>query len=164
MNNDKQILVGKIVAMQGVRGDVRVQTYTENPKDFQGFQVHPSRSANGGNAAAIFNPDDFRFIRVVPNTNVIIAHIRGFEDRTSAEALRGTELFVERDALPGTRANEYYQADLIGFTVMRDGENLGIIECFQNFGAGDIIETRDGNMYSFKGAIVDFDNKTVNIK
>lgn len=164
MNNDKQILVGKIVAMQGVRGDVRVQTYTENPKDFQEFKVHPSRSANGGNAAAIFSPDDFKYIRALPNTNVIIAHIRGFEDRTAAEVLRGTELFVERDTLPQPQDGEYYQSDLIGFTVMRNGENLGIIECFQNFGAGDIIETNDGNMYSFKGAVVDFNNKTVIVK
>lgn len=154
MDNDKQILVGKIVAMQGVRGDVRVQTYTENPMDFQKFKVQSTK----------FNPDDFKFIRTVPNSDVIIAHVKGFEDRTSAEVLRGTELFIDRDALPDTHTDEYYQADLIGFVVMRDGENIGTIGCFQNFGAGDIIETNDGNMYSFKGAIVDFDNKTVNIK
>ena len=100
----------------------------------------------------------------MPNSSVVIAHIKGFEDRTAAEALRGTELFIERDTLPATADNEYYQADLIGFNVMQNGINLGIVVGFQNYGAGDIIETDDGNMYSFKGAIVDFNNKTVTVK
>lgn len=154
MNDNKKILVGKIVAFQGVRGDVRVQTYSENPEDFSKFKVQSAK----------FNPEDFKFIRVVPNSNVIIAHIRGFEDRTSAEVLRGTELFIDRDALPATNPGEYYQADLIGFTVVQDGNPVGVISGFQNFGAGDIIETNDGNMYSFIGAEVDFENKTVIVK
>lgn len=154
MDNGKKILVGKIVAMQGVRGDVRVQTFTEKPTDFSQFTVQSSK----------FNPDDFRFVRAVPNTNVIIAHVHGFEDRTSAEILRGTELFIERDTLPDTKQDEYYQADLIGFSVIQNGETVGTVAGFQNFGAGDIIETNDGNMYSFKGANVDFNNKTVIVK
>ena len=154
MNDNKKILVGKIVAMQGVRGDVRIQTYSENPEDFSKFKVQSAK----------FSPNDFKFIRAVPNSSVIIAHIRGFDDRTSAEALRGTELFIERDALPDVKSGEYYQADLIGFTVMRDGENMGTVACFQNFGAGDIIETNDGNMYSFIGANVDFENKVIKVK
>ena len=154
MDDKKQILVGKIVAMQGVRGDVRVQTYSENPTDFQKFKIQSSK----------FGPDDFKFVRIVPNSNVIIAHIRGFEDRTSAEVLRGTELFVDRDTLPDTKAGEYYQADLIGFVVIQDGSKVGVVSGFQNFGAGDIIETDNGNMYSFIGAEVNFDNKTVTVK
>ncbi len=154
MHNDKQILVGKIVAMQGVRGDVRVQTYTENPADFAKFAVQSSK----------FNPDDFKFIRTIPNTNVIIAHIRGFEDRTSAEALRGTELFIDRDTLPATKSGEYYQADLIGFRVVQNGQIVGTVVGFQNFGAGDIIETDNGNMYSFKGADVDFESNIIIVK
>lgn len=151
MNKDNRILVGKIVAFQGVRGDVRVQTYTEKPTDYKNLAVFSD----------VFGADDFKFIRALPNTNVIIAHIRGFEDRTSAEVLRGTELFIGRDSLPAVDAGEYYQADLIGFSIVRNGENLGKIVCFQNFGAGDIMETDDGNMYSFKGASVDFDKKIV---
>jgi len=154
MNNDKKILVGKIVAMQGIRGDVRVQTFSEKPADFAKFKIISSN----------FNPDDFKFVRVVPNTNVIIAHVRGFDDRTSAEVLRGTELFIERGALPATKSGEYYQADLIGFTVIRDGETVGTVSCFQNFGAGDIIETDSGDMYSFIGADVNFDSKTIIVK
>lgn len=154
MSDNKEILVGKIVAMQGVRGDVRVQTYTEKPTDFQKINIKSSK----------FNPDDFKFIRAVPNSDVIIAHIHGFEDRTAAETLRGTELFIDRDTLPASGPDEYYQADLIGFTVIQNKTPVGTIICFQNFGAGDIIETDDGNMYSFIGAKVDFANKTVIVK
>ena len=154
MNDNKKILVGKIVAFQGVRGDVRIQTYTETPADIQKFKIQSSK----------FNPDDFKFIRVLPNSSVIIAHINGFEDRTSAEVLRGTELFVARNELPDVKPGEYYQADLIGFTVIQNSEKVGIISGFQNFGAGDIIETTVGNLYSFKGADVDFNNKTVTVK
>lgn len=152
--NNKKILVGKIVAFQGVRGDVRVQTYSEKPTDFQKFRIQSSK----------FGPDDFQFVRCVPNSDVVIAHIRGFDDRTSAEVLRGTELFIGRDSLPGTKSGEYYQADLIGFSVVQNGEHIGTVVGFQNFGAGDIIETNNGNMYSFIGANVDFEHKTVRLK
>ena len=154
MDNIKNILVGKIVAFHGIRGDVRIQTYTANPSDLRDMTIISSR----------FTPQDFRFIRVVPNSDVIIAHINGFDDRTSAEILRGTELFVERDTLPDTKDGEYYQSDLIGFDVIQNGQKVGKIDCFQNFGAGDIIETKSGNMYSFIGAVVDTNNKTVTVK
>ena len=154
MNNDKKILVGKIVAFQGVRGDVRIQAYTATPSDLRDMQIESSQ----------FKPDDFRFIRALPNSNVIIAHIRGFEDRTSAEVLRGTELFVNRESLPKLKDGEYYQTDLIGFDVVRDGETVGKVDGFQNFGAGDIIELSNGEMVAFRGATVDFENKTIVVK
>ena len=155
MDKDNRILVGKIVACQGIRGDVRVQTYTAAPTDFATLPVW----------SGICGVDDFKFIRVVPNSDVIIAHVRGYEDRTAAEHLRGTRLFIERRALPDDmRDGEYYQSDLIGFDVVRDGVRIGIVAGFQNYGAGDIIQTDDGNMYSFLGADVDMDNKTINIK
>ena len=154
MNNNTKILVGKIVAFQGVRGDVRIQTYTAAPSDFHDLKIISNK----------FAPEDFKFVRVLPNSSVIIAHINGFEDRTSAEVLRGTELFIERDDLPQTGANEYYQTDLIGFDVVRDGKKIGIVDCFQNYGAGDIIQLDNGEMVSFIGAIVDFNTRTVTVK
>ena len=153
MNNDKKILVGKIVAFQGVRGDVRVQTYTATPADFCDLKILSDK----------FATEDFKFVRALPNTNVIIAHINGFEDRTSAEVLRGTELFINRDALPDAKDGEYYQTDLIGFDVVRDGKKIGTVDCFQNFGAGDIIELDNGEMVSFVGAKVDAENKTITV-
>ena len=100
-------------------------------------------------------------MRVVPNSNVVIAKIRGVDDRNAAEAVRGTELFIERDTLPDLGDGEYYQADLVGFDVVRNNRKIGTVACFQNFGAGDIIEMDNGDMVSFTGADVDFDNKII---
>lgn len=154
MAETKQILVGKIVAPQGIRGEVRVQSFAENPSDFKKMAIQSNRFAGG----------DFKFVRVVPNSNVVIAKIRGVDDRNTAETLRGTELFIVRGALPDLPDNEYYQADLIGFDVVRDGRKIGVVDCFQNYGAGDIIELDNGDMVSFNGATVDMTNRIVVVK
>ena len=154
MNEQNLILVGKIVAPQGIRGEVRVQSFTEKPSDFKNLTIYSNR----------FNAGDFEFVRVVPNSNVIIAKIRNILDRNAAETLRGTELFVVRDALPPVADGEYYQADLIGFSVVRNSDVIGTVSCFQNFGAGDIIELDNGDMVSFVGATVDMDKKIIQVK
>ena len=154
MADAKQILVGKIVAPQGIRGEVRVQSFAENPVDFKKMVIKSNRFSDG----------DFKFVRVVPNSNVVIAKIRGVDDRNTAETLRGTELFITRDALPELKADEYYQADLIGFNVVRDGHKVGVVDCFQNYGAGDIIELDNGDMVSFGGAVVDLNARIVYVR
>lgn len=155
MTDQTKILVGKIVAAQGLRGEVRVQTYTASPNDFKNLTVF----GNG------IEPADFSFVRLLnPSSAVIIAKIRGFDDRTAAETLRGTDLYVSRDTLPATKSGEYYQADLIGFTVVRGTEILGTVDCFQNFGAGDILQLNNGEMVSFGGADVNMNDKKIYIK
>ena len=151
MENNKRILVGKIVAPQGIRGEVRVQTFTTTPSDFKNLAVFGD---NIDSAA-------FQFVRTVPNTNVIIARITGVADRNTAETFRGTELFIDRGALPATKNGEYYQADLVGMMVVRDGVELGRVACFQNFGAGDIMELENGDMIAFRGAVVDFEKNII---
>ena len=151
-DNASNILVGKIVAPQGIRGEFRVQSFAEKPEDFKVFRVLSDR----------FNSEQFHFVRVLKQ-NVIIAKIDGANDRNSAESLRGTELFVARDDLPKLKADEYYQSDLIGFDVIRDGTKIGVVDGFQNFGAGDIIEMDNGEMVSFVGAKVDMDKKIITV-
>ena len=153
MTQNNHILVGKIVAPQGIRGDVRVQTFSESPKDFQKFKV----------LSAKFQESDFKFVRAIPNSNVIIAHITGFDDRNAAEMLRGTELYIDRGTLPELGNSEYYQADLIGFAVLRDGKKIGTVAGFQNFGAGDIIELDSGEFVSFIGADVDMEKMEIEL-
>ena len=154
MADNKKILVGKIVAPQGIRGEVRVQTFSQKPVDFKTMVVF------GENIVA----DRFHFVRPVPNSNVIIARIDGVDNRNVAETLRGTELFVSRKDLPKLKDGEYYQSDLIGFSVVQNGKILGIVDCFQNFGAGDIIELDNGEMVSFHGASVDFERDVITIE
>ena len=142
MNDMSKILVGKIVAPQGIRGEVRVQTYSESPMDFKHFDIQSSK----------FKSSEFHFVRRLnPTSDVIIARIDGIADRNAAETLRGTELFISRDALPKLGADEY-------------DENIGRVACFQNYGAGDIIELENGDMVSFIGAYVDLNTRVIVVK
>ena len=151
MQNNKRILVGKIVAPQGIRGEVRIQTFTEKPDDLKKLVVFGDKISAGA----------VRFVRIVPNTNVIIARVDGVSDRNTAELLRGTELFINRADLPPVKNGEYYQTDLIGMPVVQDGTILGRVECFHNFGAGDIMELDNGEMVSFANAKVDFEQNKI---
>ena len=155
MNTNDKILVGKIVAPQGLRGEFRVQSFSANPNDFKHFHIVSDR----------FTPEQFHFVRVHnQKSDMIIAKIDTVSDRNGAENLRGTELFVLRSDLPELKQDEFYQHDLIGFAVVQDGKKIGIVDGFQNYGAGDIIELDSGEMVSFVGASVDTENKVITVK
>lgn len=152
MEDNKKILIGKIVAPQGIRGEFRVQSYADKPEDFKNSHIICDKCES----------DKFHFVRALKQ-DIVIGKIDGIDDRNIAETLRGTELFVFRDDLPKLKDNEYYQHDLIGFDVVRDDAKIGVVECFQNYGAGDIIELDNGEMVSFKNADVDIQNKTIKV-
>ena len=155
MNKNDKILVGKIVAPQGLRGEFRIQSFSANPNDFKRFHIVSDR----------FTPEQFHFVRVHnPKSGLVIAKIDTVFDRNGAENLRGTELFVLRADLPELKQNEFYQHDLIGFVVVQDGKQIGVVNGFQNFGAGDIIELNNGEMVSFVGATVDTEHKVIIVK
>lgn len=154
MSEQKEILVAKIVAPQGIRGEVRVQTYTQAPDDLKTLKLHSNKLADGS----------FHFLRLLnPNSSVVIAKIDGVNDRNAAELLRGTELFVNREELPDLKDGEYYQTDLIGMRVIRDGITIGLVDNIQNYGGGDILELDTGEMVSFVGATVDLENKVISL-
>lgn len=154
MNNSDQILVGKIVAPQGIRGDVRVQTYTAHPNDLQKLVLYSPGIADGA----------FHFIRQLkPGSSMIVAHIDGTNDRNAAELLRGVELFINRADLPVLPDGEYYHADLIGMRVVRDGLTIGVVDNIQNYGGGDILELDNGDMIAFGRVNVDLQNRVIYI-
>lgn len=152
MSDSNKILVGKIVAPQGIRGEFRVQSFAAQPTDFRKFHIVCDKCES----------KQFHFVRTLKQ-NIIIAKIDGINDRNIIESLRGTELYILRDELPELKENEYYQSDLIGFDVVRDGEKIGIVAGFQNFGAGDIIELDNDEMVSFVGANVDMAKKLIKV-
>lgn len=155
MLKTNKILVGKIVAPQGIRGEVRIQTYTQNPEDFKILKVHSEKLTDG----------TFHFVRRLnPTSSVVIAKIDGVADRNSAEMLRGIELFINRDELPELKDGEYYQADLIGVRVIRDGVLLGVVDNIQNYGAGDILELDNGEMLAFSNVDIKATEKTIYVK
>lgn len=148
MSDTSKILVGKIVAPQGLRGEVRVQTFTDTPDDLKSLDVLDIK---------------LTFVRSA-GRDVAICQIDGVHDRNGAEALRGTELYVDRASLPDLSDDEFYQADLIGMDVVQDDNKVGRVVTIHNFGAGDILEVESGDLFSFVGANVDTENKTIYLK
>lgn len=147
MSENSKILVGKIVAPQGLRGEVRVQTFTSDPSDIKTLKIENI---------------ELQFIRSV-GTDVAICKIYGINDRNEAEKLRGTELFINRQSLPKLPQGEYYQTDLIGMKLIVSGTDSGRVVAVHNFGAGDILELESGEMVSFLGAEVDIEKGIINL-
>ena len=127
----QQICVARIGTAHGVRGAVKLWTFTEDPlavkhygplttKDgARKFEVATAREANGH----------------------LVATLKGIATREEAERLNGIELYIAREKLPATDEDEYYHADLIGLAAVdAAGEPIGRVTAIHNFGAGDIIE------------------------
>lgn len=135
MNSPKEaenlIQVGRVAGAFGVRGEVRITSFTAEPlalldyKDLKredgstGLTLTSGRAARGG----------------------IVARAKEIETREQAEALRGLKLYIPRDALPEPDEDEFYVTDLIGLSVVDTaGAPLGQIKAVQDFGAGDLLE------------------------
>jgi 16S rRNA processing protein RimM len=131
----RHILLGRIVAAHGIRGDVLVHSYAGEPEAIGTYG--PLASADG---KATFK---LRVLRVTPKG--VIARVTGITDRNGAEALAGTDLYVGRDKLPAAEEGAFYHADLIGLSAKApDGSEVGRIVGVHNFGAGDLLEIAIG--------------------
>jgi 16S rRNA processing protein RimM len=122
----ERILVGEIGRPHGVRGLVRIQSFTANPADIAGYG--PLSDESGGKIFAL------------QWLSGGLARIEGVADRDAAARLTGTRLYVARDSLPPPDEEEFYLADLIGLTA-RDtaGETLGQVRAVEDFGAGSFL-------------------------
>ena len=128
-----RILIGRIAAAHGIRGEVVVHSYADEPGDIASYG--PLADKSGARA--------FHLKLVGTSSKGVIARIEGIADRTAAEALRGTELFVDRAQLPAPEGEEFYHVDLIGLeAVSPEGNVLGKIVGVENFGAGDLLDIR----------------------
>lgn len=136
MKTDEQksrVLLGEITGVHGIRGDVLVRAYTATPEAIASYGPLTDQSGT----------KTFSLTVVRVTEKGIVAKINGITDRTAAEALRGTKLFITRDQLPKPEAAEYYHADLVGLNaVSENGDELGKIISVQNFGAGDLLELK----------------------
>jgi 16S rRNA processing protein RimM len=128
------ILVARVGAAHGLKGEVRVKALTADPLSIRGYT--PLAAADG----AAFHVEAARPAGASPD--MLIVRFRGIADRNAAEALNGTELFISRSRLPEPAdENEFYHADLIGLAAATvSGDELGTIVAVHNFGAGDILE------------------------
>ncbi|MDD3837297.1 MAG: ribosome maturation factor RimM [Phenylobacterium sp.] len=129
---ERLILVGRVAGAFGVKGEVRITTYTEDPMALVRYRV--LLHEDGGTALTLTGAR--------PVKGGIVARAEEVETREAAEALRGLRLHVPRAALPPPEdEDEFYLADLIGLSAeTAEGEPLGRIKSVQDFGAGDLLE------------------------
>lgn len=127
----QMVCVARIGAAHGVRGAVKLWTFTEDPLAVQRYG--PLSSKDGAR--------QFEVTDANPAKDHLIATLKGVTTRDEAERLNGIELYIARDKLPATEAGEYYHADLIGLAAVNmQDEPLGRVVAIHNFGAGDILE------------------------
>ena len=132
--SEKKVCLGKIVGVHGIRGEVKLKSYTASDKDIACYGELEDKTGARRFSLQIAGR----------SKDLLRARIKGIEDRTAAEALIGTELYAPRDVLPDLPENEvYYEADLLGLKVL-DTQKAEVAEVigFYNFGAGDILEIR----------------------
>ncbi|TDH37724.1 ribosome maturation factor RimM [Pseudohoeflea suaedae] len=131
------VLVGVIGAPQGIRGELRVKPYTDEPTALAGYGV--LHDAKG---------ERYEVLSARPNGNVVVLRLMGVNDRNQAEAMRGIELFVDRSSLPDDELeeDEFFHADLEGLEAFdAEGRSWGVITAIFDFGGGDLLELRGAN-------------------
>ena len=125
--------MAKIGAAHGIRGEVRVKPFGDDPLSFTDYGVLTSKDGTLS----------FEVEKARVQKTVVITKFRNVRDRNQAEELNGVELFIDRDQLPEPEEDEFYYSDLNGLTVFdQNGVDLGKIVAVQDFGAGDLLEIR----------------------
>ena len=131
-----RIIIAKFGAAHGVRGEIRLWPFTEDPLSVASYG--PLETQDG--------KQHFEIATARAAKDHLVARIKGVDTRDAAEKLNGLELYVAREKLPATEDDEFYHADLIGLAaVTQQGDALGRIIAVHNFGAGDIIEIAPAN-------------------
>jgi 16S rRNA processing protein RimM len=131
MSKSERVLLGEITGVHGIKGEVVIRSYAADPGDIAAY----------GSLQDAAGTKTYEIIPVRAGPKGVVARIAGIDDRTSAEKLRGTKLYVDRAALPTPDDDSFYFTDLIGLKVIGgDGNAFGRISAVHNFGAGDIIE------------------------
>jgi 16S rRNA processing protein RimM len=150
-----RILVGKIGAAHGLKGEVKVTSFTEDPA---AIALYGPLYAEGRQQA-------LRIKSARQASGTLIIRFEGIDERTQAEELKGKRLYVARAQLPPLEAGVYYQADLIGLEVTAGEKRLGPVVQIVNFGGGDLLEVEkeggDRLLVPFMGAKVDLAGRTI---
>jgi 16S rRNA processing protein RimM len=125
------ICIARIGATHGVRGAVKLWTFTEDPLAVKAYG--PLLTKDGARSFEVATAREAK--------GHLVATLKGIATREDAERLNGLELYVAREKLPATEEDEYYHADLIGLAAVNTAdEPIGRVTAIHNFGAGDIIE------------------------
>jgi 16S rRNA processing protein RimM len=128
----ERVIVAKIGAAHGVRGEVKLWPFTQDPLAVADYG--PLETEDGARR--------FEIETVRAAGNHLVARLKGIADRDAAQALTNTELYVPRDRLPAIDQDDtYYHSDLVGLdAVGEDGLQIGTVHAVHDFGAGSVLE------------------------
>lgn len=159
----RRILVGRIHGAFGVRGEIKLESFTDPPGNLLRYQPWILRDAQG-------REREISGVRGRAGGKGLVVTLLGVEDRDAAEALRGAELYIARDALPPPKPGEFYWVDLEGLRVVNlEGIDFGVIDHVFSNGANDVIAVRGERERMIPFArpdyvkSVDFDNGLVTV-
>ena len=145
------VLLGKVGLPRGIKGDVWVKSYTAIPEDIASYGTLWNEDASQAFKLTIINAAK----------GMLIARIKGVNDRNAAKVLKGMNLYLKREALPSTEEDVFYHLDLLGLKARTTkGEFLGLVDAIFDFGAGDTLEINGG---PHNGIFIPFTKDTVPI-
>ena len=125
------IRVGVIIGPHGIRGEVKLKSFTADPKAIASYGALISGTG-----------EIFEITRLKLQVEDFICTLKNVADRNKAETLKGIELFITRAQLPN---NQLYLHDLLGVPIFNGELALGTVIGFENFGAGDLVEVKIEN-------------------
>ena len=151
---DKRVALAAVAGVHGVKGEVRLKLFSDSAAS---LARHEDVYVGGAVRRLLFARDGGK---------TAIARFEGIGDRSSAEALRGSLVEVDRSALPPLEEGEYYHSDLVGLAcVDREGQSVGTVVAVENFGAGDLLEVelldRKRSLIPFRDGIADLEEGRV---
>ena len=134
MYNKKLLEIGLFVGVHGIKGELKLKSYTQVPENIFLYEKLFIESFD--------HQIDLKFIRKTKQN--IICKIENIKTRNDAEKLKGLKLFVTRDSLPKLKDDEFYQSDLLGFQIYNlKRESFGLIVSFNEFGGGLLAEVKN---------------------
>jgi len=145
---ERRIALAAVAGAHGIKGELRLKLFSDSAESLSG---HAKLYVGGA---------ERRLLSIRDSGKTAVARLEGVEDRSAAEALRGSLVEIDRSALPPLEEGEYYHADLIGLPAV-DGEGglVGVVAAVENYGAGDLLEIERGggksSLIPFKEGVAD---------
>ncbi|MCK5546389.1 MAG: 16S rRNA processing protein RimM [Rhodospirillaceae bacterium] len=148
------LLVGVVGAARGLKGEVRVKSFTDNPADIGSYGELTSEDGKACYKIKVTGKH-----KTKKHGESVLARIEGVEDRTAAENVRGLKLFVRPEQMPKLKEDEFYFSELVGLdAVLVDGKKWGRVVLADDFGAGPVLEVE---LLSGKNEMVPFTMEVV---
>ena len=153
-SGERKIALAAIAGAHGVKGELRLKLFSDS---VESLSRHEKLHVGGA---------ERRLLVIRDGGKTAVARFEGIEDRSAAEALRGSLVEVDRSALPPLEEGEYYYADLIGLpAVARDGKPVGAVVAVEDYGAGDLLEIEDEqgkrSLIPFKSGVADLEGDRI---